>query len=227
MLSMTVHEFMTSRSTGWLFCLPVKQTRVLPRTRKCDHISPVLSTLHWLPVKHRIDFKILLITCKALNGLAPQCHRHARLYTLTDTAHVFTRVLITHTCSPSAPSSTAAQKTHALTQSLSGLICTWSYQPAYLKDSNETTYLSPAFPLRLLVVSSSPMSSSVSAPSSSSVVNLPSLQNQDKYQFLYNICQRIICHYSLALCHSSGCSIKHLHLYSCVAVPFCVVTPST
>ncbi len=46
--------------------------RVLTRTRKYDHISPILSTLHWLPIKHRIDFKILLITYKALNGLAPQ-----------------------------------------------------------------------------------------------------------------------------------------------------------
>ncbi len=45
--------------------------RVLTRTRKYDHISPVLSTLQWLPIKHRIDFKILLITYKALNGLAP------------------------------------------------------------------------------------------------------------------------------------------------------------
>ncbi len=46
--------------------------RVLTRTRKYDHISPVLSTLHWLPIKHRIDFKILLITYKALNGLVLQ-----------------------------------------------------------------------------------------------------------------------------------------------------------
>ncbi len=46
--------------------------RVLTRTRKYDHITPVLSTLHWLPIKHRIDFKIVLITYKALNGLAPQ-----------------------------------------------------------------------------------------------------------------------------------------------------------
>ncbi len=45
---------------------------VLTRTRKYDHISPVLSTLHWLPIKHRIDKKIVLITYKALNGLAPQ-----------------------------------------------------------------------------------------------------------------------------------------------------------
>ncbi len=46
--------------------------RVVTRTRNYDHISPVLSTLHWLPIKHCIDFKILLITYKTLNGLAPQ-----------------------------------------------------------------------------------------------------------------------------------------------------------
>ncbi len=46
--------------------------RVLTRTRKYEHISPVLSTLHWLPTKHSIDFRILLIIYKALNGLAPQ-----------------------------------------------------------------------------------------------------------------------------------------------------------
>ncbi len=34
----------------------------LTRTRKYDHISPDLSTLHWLPIKHDPYFKILLIT---------------------------------------------------------------------------------------------------------------------------------------------------------------------
>ena len=33
--------------------------------------SPILRKLHWLPVKARITFKLLLITFKALNGLAP------------------------------------------------------------------------------------------------------------------------------------------------------------
>ncbi len=46
--------------------------RVLTRPRKYDHISLVLSTLHWLPIKHCIDLNILLITYKTLNGLAPQ-----------------------------------------------------------------------------------------------------------------------------------------------------------
>ncbi|XP_073715700.1 uncharacterized protein [Misgurnus anguillicaudatus] len=45
--------------------------RVFTRSKKYDHISPILASLHWLPVKYRIQFKILLITYKALNGLAP------------------------------------------------------------------------------------------------------------------------------------------------------------
>ena len=45
--------------------------RVITQWRKHDHITPVLVDLHWLPVKQRIDFKILLLTYKALNGLAP------------------------------------------------------------------------------------------------------------------------------------------------------------
>ena len=45
--------------------------RLLTSTRRYDHITPVLQNLHWLPIKHRIDFKILLTTYKALNNLAP------------------------------------------------------------------------------------------------------------------------------------------------------------
>uniref|UniRef100_A0AAQ6IB00 Reverse transcriptase domain-containing protein n=1 Tax=Anabas testudineus TaxID=64144 RepID=A0AAQ6IB00_ANATE len=45
--------------------------RLLTRKRKYDHITPVLASLHWLPVCFRIDFKILLITFKALHGLSP------------------------------------------------------------------------------------------------------------------------------------------------------------
>ena len=45
--------------------------RMVTRTKKYDHISPVLRQLHWLPIKKRIVFKVLLLTYKALNGLAP------------------------------------------------------------------------------------------------------------------------------------------------------------
>ena len=37
--------------------------RILTSTHRSDH-TPVLQDLHWLPVKYRIDFKILLITSK-------------------------------------------------------------------------------------------------------------------------------------------------------------------
>ena len=40
-------------------------------TRRQEHITPILRSLHWLPVHYRIVFKILLLTYKALNGLAP------------------------------------------------------------------------------------------------------------------------------------------------------------
>ncbi|XP_064195336.1 uncharacterized protein LOC135256955 [Anguilla rostrata] len=44
---------------------------ILSRTKKYEHITPVLASLHWLPIKHRIDFKVLLLTFKALHGRAP------------------------------------------------------------------------------------------------------------------------------------------------------------
>ncbi len=46
--------------------------RVITFTRKFDHITPVLCSLHWLPVRKRISYKILLLTYKALNGKAPK-----------------------------------------------------------------------------------------------------------------------------------------------------------
>ena len=45
--------------------------RIVTRTPKACHISPVLKMLHWLPVKERIQYKILFYTYKALNDSAP------------------------------------------------------------------------------------------------------------------------------------------------------------
>lgn len=45
--------------------------RLLTRTRKFDHITPILVSLHWLPIQARADFKVLLLTYKSLHGLAP------------------------------------------------------------------------------------------------------------------------------------------------------------
>uniref|UniRef100_A0A3P9K8W2 Reverse transcriptase domain-containing protein n=1 Tax=Oryzias latipes TaxID=8090 RepID=A0A3P9K8W2_ORYLA len=45
--------------------------RLLTRTRKREHITPILKSLHWLPVSFTIDFKILLIVFKTVHGLGP------------------------------------------------------------------------------------------------------------------------------------------------------------
>ena len=45
--------------------------RLVTLTKRQEHISPILHDLHWLPVKSRILYKLLLITFKALHGLAP------------------------------------------------------------------------------------------------------------------------------------------------------------
>ncbi|KAF7647122.1 hypothetical protein LDENG_00177200, partial [Lucifuga dentata] len=60
-------------STGNIHRLQLIQNAaalLLPRSSRSDHITPVLSCLHWLPVCFRIDFKILLLVFKALHGQA-------------------------------------------------------------------------------------------------------------------------------------------------------------
>ncbi len=44
---------------------------VLTRSRKYDHITPVLQSLHWLPINFCIRYKIVLLAYKALNVLTP------------------------------------------------------------------------------------------------------------------------------------------------------------
>ena len=46
------------------------QTRILTGNKTYHHIT-VVAALHWIPILFRIDFKIILLTFKSLNGLAP------------------------------------------------------------------------------------------------------------------------------------------------------------
>jgi hypothetical protein len=80
-----IHAFVSSRLDGCnsllygvpkcqlqrLQCIQNTAARIITKTRKFESITPVLISLNWLPVAERIEFKILLLTYKALNGLAP------------------------------------------------------------------------------------------------------------------------------------------------------------
>ena len=46
--------------------------RFVTGTRRCEHITPVLRRLHWLPVRERIRYKLLALVHRALSGQAPE-----------------------------------------------------------------------------------------------------------------------------------------------------------
>ena len=46
--------------------------RIVTLSPKCTHITPILQSLHWLPIKDRIVFKILLLIFHCVQGSAPQ-----------------------------------------------------------------------------------------------------------------------------------------------------------
>ena len=45
--------------------------RLIYGKKKCDHVSPLLHELHWLPIRQRIVFKILLFVFKFYQNVAP------------------------------------------------------------------------------------------------------------------------------------------------------------
>jgi hypothetical protein len=84
-LECVIHAFVTSRldyCNSLLIGLPsslinrlqmIQNTaaRILTNTSRFDHITPVLKSLHWLPVQKRIVYKLLLLVYKSVHCLAP------------------------------------------------------------------------------------------------------------------------------------------------------------
>ena len=54
-----------------LKCLQNIAARIVSRTSKFEHITPVMYELHWLPVKMRIRFKLLLLVYQCVQQTAP------------------------------------------------------------------------------------------------------------------------------------------------------------
>ena len=79
-----IHAYITSRLdyfNGLLHGLPTNlvaklqnilntAAKLVTKTRKHEHITPVMINQHWLPIQYRIQFKLLLLIYKSLHGLA-------------------------------------------------------------------------------------------------------------------------------------------------------------
>jgi hypothetical protein len=80
-----VHAFVTSRvdycnvvfsgcpeySLNNLQSILNAAARLVYNKHKFDHIGPLLSELHWLPIPQRIDYKVAVITYKCLRENGP------------------------------------------------------------------------------------------------------------------------------------------------------------
>lgn len=81
-----IHAFVSSRldyGNALLYGLSQRQlmklqrvqnsaARIVARIGRYDHITPVMKELHWLPIAHRVRFKIALLVYKCVHGLAPE-----------------------------------------------------------------------------------------------------------------------------------------------------------
>ena len=95
-------------------------------------ITPVLKNLHWLPIKSRITFKILLLTYKILNGQSPSyltslISSYKPVRSLRSSDHLLLRV-------PNVMTATYGQRTFSY--------CApklWNSLPKSLKESETVT----------------------------------------------------------------------------------------
>ena len=81
-----VHAFVSSRldnCNSLLYGLPDRDinkiqriqniaARLVTLTKRNNHITPILHQLHWLPIRKRVSYKILLLVFKALHNLGPR-----------------------------------------------------------------------------------------------------------------------------------------------------------
>jgi hypothetical protein len=97
-----IHAFVTSRldnCNAILYNLPVYEifrlqklqncaARIISQTTVRQHITPILLRLHWLPIKYRIMYKILVITHKCIYGTSPTyLKHHSHIYQKHQTIH--------------------------------------------------------------------------------------------------------------------------------------------
>ena len=64
--------------------------RLVSGAKKYDHITPIMTDLHWLPIRRRVTFKMATLVYKCLHGCVPA--------TSPMTASLFRRFLVVGFC---------------------------------------------------------------------------------------------------------------------------------
>ena len=67
----SLYRSLSCRDLKKLQCVQNSLARIVIRTSKFSHITPVLRSLHWLPIRHRIRFKTASIIFKFLHTGTP------------------------------------------------------------------------------------------------------------------------------------------------------------
>ena len=63
---------LTQKDCNRLQCIQNSLARIVSNSTRFSHISPVLKSLHWLPVRHRSIFKTLTIVYKCIHTGLPK-----------------------------------------------------------------------------------------------------------------------------------------------------------
>ena len=70
-LNSLLYDIPASKKLERLQMVQNNAARLIVKQPRMDHITPTLIKLHWLPVKYRIEYKILLLVFKCVTGVAP------------------------------------------------------------------------------------------------------------------------------------------------------------
>ena len=107
-LEIVIHTFISNKMdycNGLLLGAPATELKrlqkvqnaaahILTNSAKREHITPVLFSLHWLPVEQRVKFKTLLNVHKAIHGTAPA---YLEFFSKCDSSDIILRSCDNHT----------------------------------------------------------------------------------------------------------------------------------